>query len=327
MKKHSSLWVSLTLILLVSCDLTLRTYRVPGSLPVLTTSKITAISQNSAIGGGAITTEGLNSPTVCGVCWSTNLDPTFDDNKTIQKPETGSYTSYITGLTGSTTYFVRSYATTCDGTSYGDACQFTTDEATPTVTDVDGNVYHTVQIGTQLWMAENLRTTKYNDGTPIPILVDYTSTPTPGYCWFLNDSIAYKKTYGALYNWYAVNTGKLAPIGWHVPTNDEWIILSNFLGGDAVSGGKLKSTIGWKSPNTGATNSSGFSGLPGGFRNILSFGIAEYYGYWWSATECDAKWVWDRHLSYNDSLLVRDYDLSHSQSMKNFCSSVRCVKD
>ena len=151
--------------------------------------------------------------------------------------------------------------------------------AEPTVVDIDGNVYHTVTIGTQVWMVENLKTTKYNDGTAIPLVTDsaaWDELTTPGYCWYNNDSATYKNPYGALYNWYAVSTGKLAPTGWHVPTDSEWAVLTTYVGntyygGLDSAGGALKSTdkTYWLSPNTGATNSSGFSALPGGFRDYV----------------------------------------------------------
>ena len=114
-----------------------------------------------------------------------------------------------------------------------------------TVSDADGYVYHTVTIGAQVWMVENLKTTKYNDGTAIPLVTDSTAwaiLTIPGYCWYNNDAVTYKATYGALYNWYAVNTGKLAPKGWHVPADAEWTKLITFLGGEDVAGGKMKST-------------------------------------------------------------------------------------
>ena len=122
-----------------------------------------------------------------------------------------------------------------------------------TVTDIDGNVYHTVTIGTQVWMKENLKTSRYNDGTPIPIETD---GPTWGRatagrrCWYENDSARYNSAYGELYNWYAVNAGKLAPEGWHVPTSAEWQTLLTYLGGAGVAGGKMKAT-GNKNDNSG----------------------------------------------------------------------------
>lgn len=111
-----------------------------------------------------------------------------------------------------------------------------------TVLDIDGNVYRTVTIGTQVWMVENLKTTRLNDGTPlqlVPFPSVWRRTVDPAYCWRQNDS-SYKEPFGALYNWHAVRTGKLAPPGWHVPTDEDWTILTSFLGGDSIAGGKLK---------------------------------------------------------------------------------------
>ena len=148
----------------------------------------------------------------------------------------------------------------------------------PTVTDVDGNVYHTVKIGTQTWMVENLKTTHYKDNTPITPITDNTlwkNAITPGYCWYDND-INNKIPYGALYNWYTVNTGKLAPEGWHVPSAAEWQTLIAYLGGITEAGGKLKEegTMHWNSPNVGATNESKLSFVGSGLRSYLdgSFG-------------------------------------------------------
>jgi uncharacterized protein (TIGR02145 family) len=196
-----------------------------------------------------------------------------------------------------------------------------------TVTDADGNVYHTVTIGTQTWTVENLKSTKYNDGTAIPNVTDSTAwnnLTTPGYCWYNNDATTNKNIYGALYNWYAVNTGKLAPVGWHVPTDSEWRILSVYLGGDNVSGGALKEsgTTHWYTPNAGATNSSGFSALPGGYRYYDgSFWGIGNFGYWWSATEDNASDAYGRDLLYSYSSLTRDY------GSKSCGFSVRLVKN
>ena len=198
-----------------------------------------------------------------------------------------------------------------------------------TVTDADGNVYHTIKIGTLIWTVENLRTTHYNDGTAIPSVTDNTAwsdLTTGGYCWYNNDSATYKKWYGALYNWYAVNTGKLAPAGWHVPTDAEWDTLSAYLGGDNVGGGALKSvgTIFWKSPNKGATNSSGFFALPGGYRShnsSIGFGGVREYGNWWSATEYYVSYACQRYLSCYEDCIYRYY------YYKNSGFSARLVKD
>jgi len=197
-----------------------------------------------------------------------------------------------------------------------------------TVTDIDGNAYRTVTIGTQVWMAENLKTTRYNDGTVIPLVTDLTAwsnLTTPGYCWY-NDSAIYGNTYGALYNWFAVNRGKLAPPGWHVPTDSEWTVLSTYLGGDSVAGGKLKEagTTHWLSPNTGATNATGFTALPGGIRSYdgTFYGIGGD-GYWWSATAYayDARNSWQRTMYYATTNVYHGYEDTH----QGF--SVRCVRD
>jgi uncharacterized protein (TIGR02145 family) len=197
---------------------------------------------------------------------------------------------------------------------------------TGTMSDIDGNVYHYVTIGTQTWMAENLKTTRLNDGTTIPLVtVDtlWAALTTPGFCWY-NDSDSYKATYGALYNWYAVNTGKLAPKGWHVPTDSEWTVLTTFLGGTKVAGGKLKDTgtAYWDSPNTGATDEYGFKALPGGCRIFLgSFWYAGTFCYLWSATAYDSTSAWDRVPVNNDTYVGVYFNLYQ------YGIGVRCVRD
>jgi uncharacterized protein (TIGR02145 family) len=193
-----------------------------------------------------------------------------------------------------------------------------------TVTDIDGNIYHTVRIGTQVWMKENLKTTRYNDGTAISTGLDNVAwqTTTNGAYAIYNNNAANNTTYGKLYNWYAVNTGKLAPTGWHVPTESEWAILYTYLDGEPVAGGKMKSTSSWNSPNTGATNSSGFTGLPGGWRSSTGqYELIGDYGFWWSSTEIDLNSVWRHYLSYNNSFLYR------SSWTKQHGFSVRCIKN
>jgi uncharacterized protein (TIGR02145 family) len=212
------------------------------------------------------------------------------------------------------------------------SCKKTGDSNNPapvpeTVTDIDGNVYHIITIGTQEWLVENLKTTRYNDGTPIPLVTDSTgwaNLTTPGYCWYNNDA-ANKDIYGAIYNWYTVNTGILAPTGCHVPTDAEWTTLTTFLGGESIAGGKLKETgtTHWQSPNTGATNESGFTALPGGHRDINgTFSAMGTDGYWWSSTEYGTTGkVWYRNMNYNYPGVV-----TVSNNKKNG-QSVRCVKD
>ena len=200
--------------------------------------------------------------------------------------------------------------------------------AAATVKDIDGNIYNTVTIGTQVWMKENLNTTKFNDGIAIPnVTVDsnWAKLTTPGYCYLKNDSVINKNVYGALYNWYAVNADKLCPDGWHVPYDVEWTILINYLGGDTLAGGKMKEEglIHWKSPNTGADNSSGFTALPGDERE-------EYDGYFpnqhgsalfWSTTEWNMSHGWSIML-FNYNINVSNYASNKAMGL-----SVRCVKD
>ncbi|HAM09756.1 MAG TPA: hypothetical protein DCP74_05660 [Bacteroidales bacterium] len=485
--------------------------------PTLTTSVITLITQTTASSGGNITSDGNAPVTARGVCWNTSANPTIAlSTKTTDGTGTGTFTSSLTGLTASTTYYVRAYATNSAGTAYGNEQTFTTsapatvvpgapiigtasagnaqatvtftapvsnggsaitgytvtsnpgsitasgsaspitvtgltngtaytftvtatnangsgpassasnsvtpstvpgaptigtaiagnaqatvtftapvsdggsvltgytvtsnpgsitasgsaspitvtgltngtaytftvtaknasgtgpaslasNSVTPlaalTVSDWDGNVYNTVQIGTQIWMSENLKTTSYRDGTPIPLVTDNTVwsiLTTPGYCWYNNDAATYKATYGALYNWYAVdplsNGGKnVCPTGWHVPTDTEWTDLTAYLGGEVVAGGKLKETgtTHWTTPNTGATNETGFTALPGGYRDFFdgAFYDIGLIGVWWSATEFGATDAWYRYVFYNNSF-VYEGNVSKKDGIP-----VRCVRD
>jgi uncharacterized protein (TIGR02145 family) len=196
-----------------------------------------------------------------------------------------------------------------------------------TVMDNDGNLYNTVKIGTQVWFKENLMTTRFNDGTSIPgATIDTTwyNLTTSGVCAYQNSLEAYKPVTGLLYNWYSVNTGKLCPVGWHVPTDDEWYILGDGLGGNPDAGGKLKE-MGfelWDYPNIGATNETGFTALPGGCRwprgSYKDFGK---YGYWWSSTQHGSNEAWSRHIYFGE------YSLGRGNSGLNNGYSVRCIKD
>jgi uncharacterized protein (TIGR02145 family) len=202
----------------------------------------------------------------------------------------------------------------------------------PDITDNDGNTYKTVYIGTQQWMAENLKTSKYNDGTAIPNVTDKIqwSNLTTGAWSYYNNDTANNAKYGKLYNWYAVrpttNGNKnVCPTGWHVPLFDEWTILFDFLGGAKVAGGKMKEvgTTNWNSPNTGATNTSLFTGLPGGNRYVGgSYLIIGNGGGWWSSTEGATFDAWYCYLdSYNG-----DAFMSYGTSKKDGLS-IRCLKD
>jgi len=200
-----------------------------------------------------------------------------------------------------------------------------------TLTDQDGNVYKTITIGSQTWMAENLRTRIYRNGGPIPEVTDslvWAYLSTGGYCNYnYTSNIDTIATYGRLYNWYAVNDDRnIAPEGWHVATNEEWMTLVNYLQGDTIAGGMLKEagTTHWNNPNIGATNESGFTALPGGYKYAKwVFAEIGMYGYWWTASEGNEidEFAWHVHLC-SCYILV-----GGCECPKNFGYSVRCVKD
>jgi uncharacterized protein (TIGR02145 family) len=202
-----------------------------------------------------------------------------------------------------------------------------------TLTDQDGNSYKTVTIGTQVWMAENLKTTKYRNGDPIANVTDnaqWENLTTGAYCTYDND-LNKLNVYGPLYNWYAISDNRnIAPEGWHVATDAEWTILNNYLGGGIAAGDKLKETgsIHWSVSNS-ETNESGFTALPGGFRNNMTFaGLKAIYhysdigldGYWWTSTDSGTTTAIIRFFAFDNSLLTRSF-------LNHYGCSVRCVKD
>jgi uncharacterized protein (TIGR02145 family) len=206
------------------------------------------------------------------------------------------------------------------------ACS-TKDNAPDPVTDIEGNIYKTVRIGEQVWMAENLRSSTFSDGSVIPeisVATDWNELTSPGLCWYDNDEVSNKETYGALYNYYSVVSGSLCPAGWHVPSMDEWQQLRDVLGDTITGGGKLKEegTLHWKSPNTGAVNSYGFTALPAGIRYFEgTYNSVTYFTSYWSSTEADNNKAWCFSLYYNDAVAA-----INSISKKDGFS-VRCIKD
>jgi len=191
------------------------------------------------------------------------------------------------------------------------------------LTDNDGNTYAIVQIGTQTWMAENLRTSRYRNGDAIPNVTNNTTwaSLTTGAWATYDNNAANNATYGKLYNWYAVADGRnVCPVGWHVPTDAEWTVLSNHLGSEP--GHKMKSTSGW-SNNGNGSNASGFTGFPGGDRgNNGTFYGGGRYGYFWSSSENDSDSAWYRYLTNALRGLFRNDD-----SNEKLGFSVRCVRD
>lgn len=210
-----------------------------------------------------------------------------------------------------------------------------------TVKDIDGNIYHTIKLGTQVWMVENLRTTKYNDGTAIPLVTENTSWKaliTPAYCWYDNDEATNKKTYGALYNWYTINTNNLCPIGWHVPSDSEWTILTDYLtnngygyqGNETDISKSLASKSGWTAfseigsigNEQSNNNKSGFTAFASGIRfNDGAFLHRGNFAKWWSSTETSDESAQIRLISWNNGFVT-----TYSNDKQNGFS-VRCVKD
>jgi uncharacterized protein (TIGR02145 family) len=303
------------------------------SLPYFTTNPVTGFTMNSAQSGGNIVYDGGSPVTQCGVCWSTKQSPATTDNSTTDLNGNGNFSSNLAGLSPNTTYYVRSYAINNLGTAYGNELVFTT--RTGTVNDAEGNMYYTQTIGTQLWMAENLKTRKFSDNSDIPFVPDNAAwgvLSTSGYCWNRNNI----GPYGAMYNWYAVNTGKLCPTGWHVPNDNEWLILINYAGGENMAGIKLKEggTDHWIGTNNG-TDESGFTALPGGFRfsldgTFLSHNViytakdSEYNdreGLWWSSAGYSSTFAQTVSIGNKVDKIARN------PQPKGSGISVRCIKN
>ena len=274
--------------------------------------------------GGNATSDGGAQITEKGVCWGTQPDPGIDNNRTYDGAGAGEFSSFLDGLLPGTNYYVRAYATNSQGTAYGQNISFRTPvievKFNPsltygTITDIQGKIYKTIPVGSQVWMAENLKTTKFNDGANIPMVAQnkaWMDLITPAYSWFDNNDSVYADIYGAYYNWFAVSTGKLCPSGWHVPTDSEWQTLINYLGGDNFAGSKIKEAgkNNWTVDNKTATNQSGLTGLPAGLREATdgAFSSPGVLGGWWSATESSAGEfgaAWCRWVHGDTSVVVR----------------------
>jgi uncharacterized protein (TIGR02145 family) len=298
------------------------------SIPTVTTATVTNITQTTATGGGTVTSDGGATVTARGVCWNTSSNPTTANSHTTDGSGTGTFVSNLTGLTLNTLYYVRAYATNSLGTAYGNEVSFTTLAPGFTCGDIvsyEGKTYNTIQIGTQCWFQENL-----NVGTKINGSQNQSNNSIiEKYCY--NDLESNCDVYGGLYQWnemmqYSTTPGVqgICPTGWHLPTDAEWTTLTDYLGGAGVAGGKMKEagTAHWSPPNTGATNSSGFTALPGGSRanngNFYGFTLNAYF---WSSTEYSSAYAWGRDLYYNDEDVDRNYNL------KTNGFSVRCVRD
>ncbi len=313
---------------LITCSKESETEDTPTvGLAVLSTTALSGITQTSAQTCGTITSDGGSNVTARGVCWNTAPSPTITNQKTVNGTGTGTFSATLTSLASGTKYYVRAYATNGKGTAYGNELSFTTASPVYTVTDIDGNLYHGITIGTQVWLVENLRTTKYRNGDAIPNITDQTQwagLTTGAYCAYGNNQ-ANASVYGYLYNFFAVTDPRgIAPPGYHVASKGEWQTLSDFLGGNSVSGGKLKEsgTAHWQAPNDAATNSSGFTALPCGRRIDGGFETIKTNGYFWTST-LDNVFPMSFYLC-NDLESILYYGLYGAET---YGKGVRCVKD
>ena len=298
-------------------------------LPIITTSPIASISPIAARSGGNITSDGGATIIARGVCWSQDTMPDIWDNKTTDGVGSGSFQSDLAGLTPGTTYYLRAYAINSAGTSYGGVSSFRTK-----IDDIDGNMYTIVTIGTQVWMAENLKTTKYNNGDDIPLITysDPMYTYTGTYCNYDNLPI-YKDDYGLLYNFYAVvDSRNVCPSGWHVPTEDEWTILIAYEGGVDSAGARLKEqgTEHWYAQNI-ATNSSGFSARGGGNRAVNIDGLGGYqhfmnYAVFWTSSIFDFA-NYGANYAFQHAVVNQNSSIGTITVPKQYGNSVRCIKN
>jgi uncharacterized protein (TIGR02145 family) len=303
---------------------------------VVTTAVATFITSATATSGGNVSSGGGGNNVIeRGVCYNTSSNPTVSNFKVASGSGAGNFVSILSGLSGSTTYYVRAYAVKSTGVNYGNQVVFTTLQDYGTITDADGNLYHTITIGSQVWTVENLKTTKYRDGTSIPNVTDNTdwyNLTTGAYCNYNNDETNVA-TYGRLYNWAAVTDAhNLAPPGWHVPSYTEWYTtLMNSLGGCSVGGKKLKDNVLWN-----GDNSSGFKALPAGRRYsgngpngpATFFSAINSNADWWTSTPtADPALAWFFEQTVNDgSCSISSFGGDFIYNKKTGYS-VRLVKD
>ena len=324
----------------------------PASVPHLRTI-IKNITQSTVNFEGLVLSDGGDFIFSQGICWGTTDNPTVEDNK-IELSTIDSFSGIIYNLDPNTIYYFRTFAQNSAGIGYGNAISkttlvseigFNTNLSYGVITDIENNKYKTITIGTQTWMAENLRTTKFQNGdlietTSFPT-VDITQESAPEYQWAYdgNESIATK--YGRLYTWYVINDNrKICPIGWHVSTHEEWTTLSDFLinngYGFGGSGNRIAKAIaatsGWEMDTTSTSpgndqsknNSSGFSAIPGGFRcpECEGFSFIGQGGYWWSSTNGSDKFAWrGGYMWFGFGTIFMD------TNDKKSGLSVRCLKD
>jgi uncharacterized protein (TIGR02145 family) len=304
--------------------------------PTLITSDLSGITLSSAISGGNISSDGGSPVIERGVCWSIVHNPTISDSKVINGSGVGTFPINMNGLTPNSTYYLRAYATNAVGTSYGNELNL----KTFAVIDADGNGYYSVALGTQTWMTENLRTTKFNNGDPIGTTTsDITNETTPIYQWNYDKDPGLTTMYGRYYTWYAaIDDRKICPTGWHLPTPNEFSSMEVYLdthgydfeGNTSYVAKSLASTSGWREYSTPGTpgfdqntnNSSGFTATPGGYRIFdYTFGSETMMSAFWTSFSKDDQDAFFQNIGNNYVNLFLSY------ANKKNGIPVRCVKD
>ncbi len=305
-------------------------------LPTLSTTAITDITFNSAISGGSITNDGGGTITARGIVWSTTQNPTIAlATKTTNGSGIGNFASPLDNLEAATTYYAKGYATNSAGTAYGNEIEFKTlpiiNASSGIVFDADGNIYQTIDINGQVWLTENLKTTKYCNGETISNVnfSQWGGLTSGAWTYYANDSNN-NNTYGKLYNWYVASSNKNAcPCGWRVATRDDWSALSNFLG-IQTAGKEIKSTGSiedgnglWHNSSNSGTNSAGFNAQPAGWGEITTsnFNFKGYKTGFWCSNEV---------FGNNSEYLQIDYNYSDfyfTLKDKNTAMSIRCIKN
>ena len=330
-----------------------------AEIPLVATVRATNITPRTAESGGIIDNSGATPVTAKGVVWNTTGNPAVDDNDgmTEDGSGTGAFTSLITGLSPGTTYYIRAYAKNLTGVAYGSQVSFSTmkvhDGSYGSIKDADGNIYRTVLIGNTEWIAENLMVTHYNDGKPITELLDddaWENATSGGWSVYpyedidgLNSEYEVMNTYGALYNWYAVESGKLCPVGWRVPGDDDWKDLEAYADTKFGKGDREWSSLGWRGQDAGqrlranhdfgfslkselytpvpGTDDFGFTALAGGFRNFIGPFLSQgRFGYWWTSTPEAGGGAWMRGMG-SISIMLRD------APSEGHGFSVRCIRE
>jgi uncharacterized protein (TIGR02145 family) len=297
------------------------------SLPSVITYSPLYIASTSATLGCTVPSDGGSAIINCGIYIGTSQNPEKTGLPLQIASDTGAFLGQVNGLLPSTQYYVKAYAKNAKGESLGDQVNFTTPG---TINDFDNNIYETVKIGTQLWMAKNLSTTHYDNSDQINTTSLSTSNisveSSPEYQWSYDGADANAPVYGKLYTYYTITDSRLiCPAGWHVPTDAEWTTLETTLGGFLIAGSELKEAGNshWIAPyNLDATNESCFKALPGGYRiDTGVFSYLENYGYWWSSTTGDTDNGWVR------SLFVQSGQITRMAFLYKNGASVRCLKD